>query len=44
MCLDRTGEPAAAVSDLNDPTSRQAGNAFKSHGIEIQWTSTAPNG
>ena len=29
MCLDRTGEPAAAVSDLIYPTLRQAVNAFK---------------
>ena len=31
MCLERMGEPTAAVSDLIFPTLRQAVNAFKAH-------------
>ena len=31
MCLERMGEPTAAVSDLIYPTLRQAVNAFKAH-------------
>ena len=31
MCLERMGEPIAAVSDLIYPTLRQAVNAFKAH-------------
>ena len=29
MCLERMGEPTAAVSDFIYPTLRQAVNAFK---------------